>query len=522
MYRRNHLPFAPIPLGPMPIPISPFGGIPIAGVPYGFPLIINRPNNNNYNNNYNNDIDINIIKKQNGSMLTPADTNYLKTKIHMLQIIFNIILNNLCFKNSNNNNQLVNQIKNDIASNSTVSNHLSDLCLSGSNAVVAATAAAVPASVTQAANAVAVVAATTATVPTAPAVANTLIDVLVAAQAEVVRIGAIYGAALMPSVEFAAATAVYAAIEISVIALIKMDAGVAAAAGGVGGAVMMNALITTAINTTTLAIKTNINAAITPLPATTALIATAINAVIIPVVANPTKAAAITALGLGGGINPAILTALNVTPITVAQSTYIINTANTVAARYATTPTIVRKNPANQCFEPVFDDFKLHGLISSMRNNNFLRKACIYNSSRTGIDSNRIKINFAGGAYGLESNTQDENFNFINLLNILKEKDQSPDKTAILCVQTNGKLKCSNMKKKESTTECEFCERWTRERNMFRSVLKDLLEASDFNNTFDLMSASAYLLPSAIMDQKQYEQFYTAIDAYKKAKKEKK
>jgi hypothetical protein len=78
------------------------------------------------------------------------------------------------------------------------------------------------------------------------------------------------------------------------------------------------------------------------------------------------------------------------------------------------------------------------------------------------------------------------------------------------------------MKKKESTTECEFCERWTRERNMFRSVLKDLLEASDFNNTFDLMSASAYLLPSAIMDQKQYEQFYTAIDAYKKAKKEKK
>jgi hypothetical protein len=516
MYRRNHLPFAPIPISPFGgIPISPFGGIPIAGVPYGFPVIINRPNNNNNLNNnlnYNGDIDINIIKKKNGSMLTPADTNYLKTKIHMLQIIFNIILNNLCFKNSNNNNQLVNQIKNDIASNSTVSNHLSDLCLSGSNTVASASAAAVAPSVVQAANAI-VTATTGVAVPP-----NTLIDVLVAAQAEVVRIEVIHG---LKSDELVAAGAIYTAIEASVIASINADTNVIAAAAGLGPPAMVTGLITTAVNTVTSSIKITIKNAITAAGAVTPIaVAAAITAATGIVAANPAKTAANTALG-APPTNATILTAFNNTPITVPFGSYIVNAATGAARPYTTAPAIVRKNPANQCFDPVFDDFKLHGLISSMRNNNFLRKACIYNSSRNGIDSNRIKINFAGGASSSNSsNTQDENFNFINLLNILKEKDQSPDKTAILCVQTNGKLKCSNIKKKESTTECEFCERWTRERNMFRSVLKDLLEASDFNNTFDLMSASAYLLPSAIMNQKQYEQFYTAIEAYKKAKKE--
>jgi len=506
MYRRNYLP-----LGPMPIPISPFGGIPIAGVPYGFPIVINRPNNNNYNNG---DIDINIVKKQNGSMLTPADTNYLKTKIYMLQIIFNIILNNLCFKNSNNNNQLVNQIKNDIASNATVSNHLSDLCLSGSNKVAAATAAAIPSSVTQAANAVAAVAIAAAAVPT-----NTLISVLTKARAEFLKTQKIKG---VGSLESDAATVVYTAIEQAIINYVKSVVPTATPAD-----------LKLYINQAIIAFDTNISGIINgvaiPVPFVLATYITTLDAAVNVALATAIGlaiAAFTTAVPVSPIAANIIAAVTTTTPITPPAILSINTAANNAVARYPTTPAIVRKNPANQCFEPVFDDFKLHGLISSMRNNNFLRKACIYNSSRNGIDSNRIKINFAGGANtsnsSNSSNTQDENFNFINLLNILKEKDQSPDKTAILCVQTNGKLKCSNMKKKESTTECEFCERWTRERNMFRSVLKDLLEASDFNNTFDLMSASAYLLPSAIMDQKQYEQFYTAIDAYKKAKKAKK
>ena len=519
MYRKNHSPFGRIPISPFGgIPISPFGGIPVAGVTYGipyagFPVVINRPYNNNYNN-YNGDIDINIVKKQNGSMLTPADTNYLKTKIHMLQIIFNIILNNLCFKNSNNNNQLVNQIKNDIASNATVTNHLSDLCLSGSNAVVVATAAAVPASVTQAAKDVAA-AALAAALP-----ANHLINVLVASRAELLKIQKING---MFSPESVAAAAVYAAIKQTVINFV-----IAAAAPPI----TTNLLLQGYIDQTIILLDTNINIILNGVPFSpvlsiyiatlTAAVTPALPAEVANAIVEFTR---VVNIGPAPPAAAAIIAAVTNTPM-LAATIFLINTAaNAAAARYATTPAIVRKNPANQCFEPVFDDFKLHGLISSMRNNNFLRKACIYNSSRTGIDPNRIKINFAGGAYDSGSNSSNnpnENFNFINLLNILKEKDQSPDKIAILCVQTNGKLKCSNMKKKESTTECEFCERWTRERNMFRSVLKDLLEASDFNNTFDLMSASAYLLPSAIMDQKQYEQFYTAIDAYKKAKKEKK
>jgi hypothetical protein len=192
---------------------------------------------------------------------------------------------------------------------------------------------------------------------------------------------------------------------------------------------------------------------------------------------------------------------------------------------------VVRKNAMGQCITPMFEDAKLTSLINILDNHNFITKACLFKQS----GRYKVNINFVGG--GDQENV--ENMELINLKDIMQENIQPPEKATILCIQANGQLKCAKLTNKKSvdTTKtidtnktiasdkntksrhCEFCERWTHERNMFKSVINDLLNAGNMNNTLELMSESSHLIPSAIMNQHEYHKFFSAIDKFKEAKK---
>ena len=172
------------------------------------------------------------------------------------------------------------------------------------------------------------------------------------------------------------------------------------------------------------------------------------------------------------------------------------------------------------CTNPMFDDNKLRSLIASMTDDRFLNKACLYRDT-TGKYSVNVQVQNGG------HNGYNPNFNpltslnnefdrrYLNIVDILKE--EPPKETAtILCIKINDKIRCAEMNSKKS---CSHCDKWSRERNMFRSVLKDLITTKDINQIFELMSASVHLLPAAILNQEQYHAFYSAIEQIKKSKR---
>jgi hypothetical protein len=389
--------------------LSPLGFVP--------QVIIGRPTINTGT------IDINMMKKPIGSEMTNDDIVYLKTKLGMLNNIYNIIIKHLCLKRSfgNKGYPLLANIKAEIAASPYVANHSSELCLSGSARVTAASIPppAVPNPVGMAANSV-----RDATTTASRLVGASVASVAAASAAELVRLNAIRPA--LPALELAAATAVDGAVQAAAIVAAATTASIVTAA-------TLSALV--------------YNPAVPPFPAP-----------------------------------------------------------------------IVRKNAFGQCITPVFDDAKLSLLINSMDTEPFLSKACLYN-----IGGNyRVNTILKGGAS--EEVSQDENSEFINLKDILQEKLPTTENISILCIKVNGKVQCTNLNKKQQNQQtqprqCDFCERWVNERNMFRSVINDLLNAGNMNNSLELMTESAHLLPSAILNQNQYHKFFSAIKEYKKAKK---
>lgn len=180
------------------------------------------------------------------------------------------------------------------------------------------------------------------------------------------------------------------------------------------------------------------------------------------------------------------------------------------------------------CSNYMFDDSKLITLINSMYVDSLLNKACVY---RTYSSTGEIANVQVGGF--------DFNQSFIDITQLLKENTtnsnqlSNQNQLAMICVQNNNQLKCKkinslNAQQTQQTQQnqlatqvdnkstCPHCDKWSQERNMFRGVAKDLLVTQDMNNTLDLMNASVHLLPSAILNQNQYESFYSALAEYKK------
>jgi hypothetical protein len=167
----------------------------------------------------------------------------------------------------------------------------------------------------------------------------------------------------------------------------------------------------------------------------------------------------------------------------------------------------------SSCTNSLFNKTNLMNSIQKMKDDKFLKKACIY---KTG-DKYNIKIKL-GGTYDINSN--DDKFKLIDLNKIIYENTSTHNRNSVLCIQVNDKLKCANSEKKIQDRECKFCDIWTKERNLFRSVINDLVNANNMDNVLELIGESANLLPAVIMDQKQYHEFLSKIDEYKKAKKE--
>jgi hypothetical protein len=185
------------------------------------------------------------------------------------------------------------------------------------------------------------------------------------------------------------------------------------------------------------------------------------------------------------------------------------------------------------CRTAMFEPAKLANLVNSMDTDHFLSKACLVTFRGAHLPAN---VNIYGGHMtesDLDTDSDSETEynlsapNLINVKNIMQDNVESPDKSAILCVHSNGQLKCSVLNGKKSKSgdsnstnkSCEFCERWARERAMFKSVVQDFLHTPNVGQTLELMAESTHLLPSAIMNKSQYHNFFTAIEEYKKAKK---
>lgn len=167
-------------------------------------------------------------------------------------------------------------------------------------------------------------------------------------------------------------------------------------------------------------------------------------------------------------------------------------------------PSTPAPSVANICDDPMFEDRKLRQLVNTMYNNAFLNKACLYKDK----DGDYLVDVHIGGSYKYSQQ-------YININKILQEKLPSLYDQSFVCVQFENKMACANIKS-EDERKCNFCEKWTMERNMFRNAVNDIINSSDLNKAIELMTASIHLLPSAILDQKQYNKFFLAIEEFKK------
>ena len=123
-----------------------------------------------------------------------------------------------------------------------------------------------------------------------------------------------------------------------------------------------------------------------------------------------------------------------------------------------------------------------------------------------------IELNIHGG-----SNESDNAY--INLRDILTGNTKY-EESAFLCVQTNGKLVCSNKSgSNKSGRPCDFCDKWTRDRVMFKQLINEMTNQMQVINIIELMKNNLHLFPAAILDNNQYHSFHTSLDAYRQKSK---
>jgi len=209
------------------------------------------------------------------------------------------------------------------------------------------------------------------------------------------------------------------------------------------------------------------------------------------------------------------------TATTTETKTKVIDSVKAFIVNAALIPYTSVKKTSTCSTSSMFDDNKLNTLINSMYIHGFLNKVCLYRNI-----SKEANVQVAG-FYQLQSQSQSQSqFDFNNMINVSQilsdkslKKNNNVLKESLICIQKNNQIKCAALNSSNNQqNQCTFCEKWVQERNMFRSVLKDLLITQDMNQMIDLMNASTYLLPAAILNQQQYHSFFTALNEYKKSK----
>jgi hypothetical protein len=168
------------------------------------------------------------------------------------------------------------------------------------------------------------------------------------------------------------------------------------------------------------------------------------------------------------------------------------------------------KQTKNTCNVSMFDDTKLTHLINNMYVDSLLNKACVYR-----------RYNATGDIANVQVGGVDQTYDLIDVAELLKENNRTESKLNILCIKHGNQINCKNMSNQtqsqvQAQSHCSTCGKWAQERDMFRGVLKDLLMSQNMNETFGLMNASVHLLPSAILNQSQYEAFHADLNEYKK------
>jgi hypothetical protein len=207
------------------------------------------------------------------------------------------------------------------------------------------------------------------------------------------------------------------------------------------------------------------------------------------------------------------------------KKTSVITSVNNFIVDAASLPYTPVKKTSTCSTSSMFDDNRLNTLINSMYIHGFLNKVCLYRNI-----SKEANVQVAG-FYQLQSQTQTQiqpqtQLDFDNMINVNQilldkslKKNNNVLKESLICIQKNNQLKCAAINTSNNQlNQCNYCEKWIQERNMFRRVLKDLLITQDMNQMIELMNASTYLLPAAILNQQQYHLFFTALDEYKKSK----
>jgi len=165
--------------------------------------------------------------------------------------------------------------------------------------------------------------------------------------------------------------------------------------------------------------------------------------------------------------------------------------------------------PQKTCSEFMFDDSRLDYVISKLNVDPILNKACAY-------------MRHSGEIANVQLGGSDDMY--IDIAELLKENDTTTSKQlSLYCIETNGKMECSRVQnnfqpEKIDFDGCQHCNKWAQDRYMFKNVIKDLLTSEDINTVFNIINGSSHLLPSAILKQKQYEDFFTALEAYKQSK----
>jgi hypothetical protein len=180
-----------------------------------------------------------------------------------------------------------------------------------------------------------------------------------------------------------------------------------------------------------------------------------------------------------------------------AQINAAVIAAQVAAAAAQAAVALVPAGTKGTCTEPMFEKARLNALIDSFYNNNYIHKTCAFRDANGNYPVN-VTIKQAGGS---ENKTQ----NYIDLLYILKNKP----------------LQNNVYENKNDINMHNFGEKWTQDRNMFRNVLIDMLLIDDVNKQLPLMSSSAHLVPSVLLNKKEYNNFFQLYNDFKNSKNRK-
>ena len=155
--------------------------------------------------------------------------------------------------------------------------------------------------------------------------------------------------------------------------------------------------------------------------------------------------------------------------------------------------------------DDMFDDNRLRKLIDSMFNDRLLSKVCQYKIINNQIVVNNLPANvqIAGG----------NNFNIINISTIIKDRDNSGYTHKKICFGIDNNLKCYDNNINKDHKMCDFCDKWTEDRKLFKSQLIDMLN-NNLNSNIDSMTNSLDLLPAVILDQTHFNKFYSLYNTF--------